>query len=137
MTSRADTLVLFDVDGTLTPSRLKIAPEIEAFLLNDLKPKVTVGLVGGSDLAKIAEQMNGPDVVDKFDYVFSENGLVAHKNGKLIDRQSIAKFMGEEKTQKFINFCLGNWRFEILLQQNELKIFHRLHGQVGLTLQTR
>lgn len=107
MTSRADTLVLFDVDGTLTPSRLKIAPEIEDFLLNKLKPEVTVGLVGGSDLAKIAEQMNGPDVVDKFDYVFSENGLVAHKNGKLIDRQSIAKFMGEENTQKFINFCLG------------------------------
>ena len=37
-----DVLVLFDVDGTLTPSRLVIKPEMKQFLL-DLKKKVVIG----------------------------------------------------------------------------------------------
>lgn len=38
-----------------------ILPSTEDFLLNKVKPRVTVGLVGGSDLSKIAEQMGGHD----------------------------------------------------------------------------
>jgi hypothetical protein len=36
-------------------------PGTEDFLLNSVKPKATLGLVGGSDLMKIAEQMGGMD----------------------------------------------------------------------------
>lgn len=43
----------------------------------------------------------------KYDYVFSENGLVSHKNGELIFQENIVKYIGEEKIQKFLNFCLG------------------------------
>jgi len=82
--NRKDIICLFDVDGTLTIPRQKIIEETEDYLLNKLKPKCTVGLVGGSDLKKIAEQMGGMDVLNKFDYVFAENGLVAYKNGILI-----------------------------------------------------
>ena len=52
--------------------------------MDRLRQKVTVGLVGGSDLVKILEQLGGDDALHKYDYVFSENGLVAHKNGQLI-----------------------------------------------------
>merc|ERR1711962_1218850 len=38
---------------------------------------------------------------------FPENGLVAYKDGNLKGKESIANFIGEEKIQKFINFCLG------------------------------
>ena len=109
MASKKDVLVLFDVDGTLTPARRTISAEVEDFLETKLKPLFTVGLVGGSDLPKIAEQMRctEDELTLKFDFVFSENGLVAHEKGRLIERQSIADFMGEEKTQKFINFCLS------------------------------
>jgi len=100
-------LCLFDVDGTLTKPRNKIEPHLEEFLYNKVKSVCTLGLVGGSDLKKIAEQMNGDDVVKKFDYVFPENGLIQFKNGQEIGRESIQRFMGEEKLQKFINFCLG------------------------------
>jgi len=34
---------------------------MEEFLLKKVKPLVTIGLVGGSDLKKIAEQMGGED----------------------------------------------------------------------------
>ena len=104
--NRKEHIVLFDVDGTLTESRQLIKPDMEALLLEKLKKKVKVGLVSGSDLTKLAEQMGGDDVLHKFDYVFPENGLVAYKDGKLIEKMDIAKYMGEEKLQEFINFCL-------------------------------
>jgi len=101
-----DVLVLFDVDGTLTAARQLIKPEMDDLLRNRLSKKVSVGLVSGSDLCKVAEQMGGPQVVDNFDFVFPENGLVAYKQGKLIGKESIANYIGEEKLQRFINFCL-------------------------------
>ena len=80
-----EVLALFDVDGTLTPSRLPISSHIEEFMEKRLKPNVSVGLVSGSDLKKVAEQMRGTpeEVVGRFDFVFSENGLVAHKTHAL------------------------------------------------------
>ncbi|XP_048103717.1 phosphomannomutase 2 isoform X2 [Alosa alosa] len=67
--------------------------------------RVRVGVVGGSDLVKIKEQL-GDDVIDQVDYVFSENGLVAYRYGQLHSIQSIQAFLGEEILQDFINFCL-------------------------------
>jgi len=105
--SREDVLCLFDVDGTLTVPRQVIIQETEDFLHNKLKPKCTVGLVGGSDLKKIAEQMGGMDVLNKFDYVFAENGLVAYKSGILIGQVNIQEYIGEQKLQAFINYALN------------------------------
>lgn len=99
-------ICLFDVDGTVTAARQKVTLEMEEFMAR-LRQKVTVGLVGGSDLVKILEQLKGEDALKKFDYVFSENGLVAHKDGKLIFKESLIKYIGEEKLQKFINFCMS------------------------------
>lgn len=45
-------------------------------------------------------------VLQRFDYVFSENGLVAYKAGELQAVQSISSHMGEEKLKEFINFAL-------------------------------
>lgn len=114
---RKDTLVLFDVDGTITPARQNIQDDVDQFL-QSLKSRVTVGLVGGSDLNKIAQQTlpsslrdNCKDLiqscVSRFDYVFAENGLVAYHQGNLLVKQSLVQHMGEEKVQRFINFCLG------------------------------
>ena len=83
MSSRKDILVLFDVDGTLTSARQKVKPEMRSLLHEKLKTKVTIGLVSGSDLTKVSEQM-GVDCINKFDYVFPENGLVAYKNGNIV-----------------------------------------------------
>lgn len=99
-------LYLFDVDGTLTKSRGDIEPEFYEFIQNDVKAVCSLGVVGGSDFVKIAEQLKGPDMINKFDYVFCENGLVAFKHGKELARQNIQKYMGEDDLQKFINFVL-------------------------------
>lgn len=91
---------------------------------------VAVGVVGGSDLHKICEQLgsNGmqlgsipygctvwwshhitpciPPAPNEYDYMFSENGLVAHKAGDLIHMQSLKTHLGEDKLKKLINFVL-------------------------------
>ncbi|KAM9388641.1 phosphomannomutase 1 [Phaethornis superciliosus] len=104
---RGRVLCLFDVDGTLTPARQKIEPEVDAFL-RELRERVHIGVVGGSDYAKIAEQLGeGDEVIDKFDYVFAENGTVQYKNGQLISKQAIQDHLGEELLQDLINFCLN------------------------------
>ncbi|XP_061580079.1 phosphomannomutase 2 [Cololabis saira] len=99
------TLCLFDVDGTLTAARQAVTPDMAEFL-EKLRTRVRVGVVGGSDLSKIQEQL-GDDVIQKVDYLFAENGLVAYKNGELLSIQSIQAHMGEELLQDFINFCLN------------------------------
>ncbi len=97
-------LALFDVDGTLTEPRKKSDDVMRAFM-KDLRSKVTVGIVGGSDLTKISEQL-GDGVEREYEYVFSENGLVAHERGALLAKQSLREFLGEDKLKKFINFVL-------------------------------
>ncbi|KAG9441123.1 hypothetical protein H6P81_016977 [Aristolochia fimbriata] len=97
-------LALFDVDGTLTAPRKAVTPNMLEFM-KKLREVVTVGVVGGSDLVKISEQL-GRTVIKDYDYVFSENGLVAHREGKLIGTQSLKMFLGEEKLKEFINFTL-------------------------------
>lgn len=94
------------MDGTLTKARKPIDSEFYDFLLKKVKPVCRIGLVGGSDFKKIAEQMSGDDVIHKFDYVFAENGLIQYKNGKEGEKQTIQKFMGEDVLQTFINYVL-------------------------------
>ncbi|XP_060063395.1 phosphomannomutase 2-like [Ylistrum balloti] len=110
MASQRDTstICIFDVDGTLTAPRLKVLPDMEEFL-QKLKSKVHVALVGGSDLVKIEEQMDptkNDTVTKKFDYVFSENGLVAFKDGEKVGQENLLNYVGEEKLQKVINFAM-------------------------------
>jgi phosphomannomutase len=113
-------LVLFDVDGTLTVPRGDATTEVTDFL-QTLRSKVTVGIVGGSDLVKQEEQM-GKNITNEVDYSFSENGLVAYKDGKLIGREvtycvtyinksdhilkAIHTYLGEENIKALVNFSL-------------------------------
>jgi phosphomannomutase len=73
--------------------------------LAELRKKVVVGMVGGSDLPKQIEQL-GEGVLGIFDYTFSENGLHAFKDGVQFHRASIKEFLGYEKIKLFVNFTL-------------------------------
>ncbi|CAN8063067.1 unnamed protein product [Agarophyton chilense] len=97
-------IALFDVDGTLTLPRLTATKEMIDFLA-ELRKSILIGMVGGSDLKKQKEQL-GDQVLDMFDYTFSENGLVAYKGTQLVAEASITAHLGEQRLQKLINFCL-------------------------------
>ncbi|CAG8443515.1 4117_t:CDS:2 [Diversispora eburnea] len=102
---KPDTLVLFDVDGTLTPARRVVTEEMVE-ILKKLRKKVVIGFVGGSDLSKQKEQL-GESVIEDFDYAFSENGLTAYKLGNQLASQSFIGWIGEEKYKTLVNFILG------------------------------
>lgn len=104
---RNEILLLFDVDGTLTYPRSIIEKEFEEFLYNKILPNAKLGIVGGADINKMYEQLNGKKILNIYDFIFPENGLVTIENGIEISKESLKQYLGEEKLQRFINFCLN------------------------------
>ncbi|KAK9383664.1 eukaryotic phosphomannomutase [Kockiozyma suomiensis] len=74
-------------------------------LLAQLRTKAAIGFVGGSDFVKQQEQL-GENVLELFDYCFSENGLTAYKLGEKLASQSFIGWIGEEKYNKLVTFVL-------------------------------
>jgi len=100
------TIILFDVDGTLTKPRLKVESDIINMISKlNKNNSIDIGIVGGSDFKKQQEQL-GDDVLSLFDYVFSENGLVSYCNNELFHSNSFVDFIGEKSMKKLINLCL-------------------------------
>lgn len=97
-------IALFDVDGTLTLPRGEVEPSMMAFM-KSLSEKITVGIVGGSDLPKQEEQL-GDGIAKVFPYNFSQNGLVAYKDGELLEIQTISKFIGEDNVKRLVNWVM-------------------------------
>jgi phosphomannomutase len=100
------TLLLFDVDGTLTKARGVIETRMGQ-LIAELRARedIDVGVVGGSDLKKQKEQL-GTYYDGCWDFNFAENGLDAYKQGELIARASLKDHLGEANLQKLINWTL-------------------------------
>ena len=67
-----DNHYIFDVDGTLTPSRQSIVPVFAEFFLEFCKTHA-VSLVSGSDFEKTQEQL-GDEICNKVRYIFSCSG---------------------------------------------------------------
>ncbi|KAM0685461.1 Phosphomannomutase 1 [Conglomerata obtusa] len=105
MPEKSKILFLFDVDGTLTPSRQKMPAEI-CTMLKNLRKKVHIAFVGGSDIAKQKEQM-GSDCLTLFDYGFPENGLSFYEGENLVEQKKMIDVLGEDRHKEFINFCLA------------------------------
>ncbi|RKO95968.1 phosphomannomutase [Caulochytrium protostelioides] len=74
-------------------------------MLADLRKKVVVGFVGGSDLSKQLEQL-GASCVQDFDFAFSENGLTAFRLGEALPAASFIGYLGEDRYRKLAKFIL-------------------------------
>jgi len=69
-----------------------------------LREKIAIGVVGGSDLVKQKEQLG--DSPNLFDYCFSENGLLAFKDGVQIGKTSLVSHLGEDNLKRIVNWVL-------------------------------
>jgi len=78
--------LIFDVDGTLTPSRGKIDPEFEKFFFNICKTNY-VYLVTGSDRPKTVEQV-GNKLYGMAERVYNCSGCDVYKGNKNIHTSS-------------------------------------------------
>jgi phosphomannomutase len=100
------TLLLFDVDGTLTKPRLPIDLKMIQVLQEIKKIKnIDLGFVGGSDYSKQIEQLK-EDNLGLFTWKFSENGLYSFHDKILIHTNKIVEYLGEENYKKIVNACL-------------------------------
>lgn len=99
-----DILLLFDMDGTLTPHRQLIKPNMEQ-CLHQVSSLASLGIVTGADITRIPKQIGSNENLKIFDYLFAENGLVAYKNGKHLASHRIVFHVGEKKIEKLIDFC--------------------------------
>lgn len=96
---------IFDIDGTLTPSRLPINKKFEAFFLKWMKGK-QVFFVTGSDKDKTIEQI-GEKIWKKATRCYQSCGNAVYENGKLISQldfpldnqleRLLIRFMNESK----------------------------------------
>jgi len=102
-----DTVLLFDVDDTLTKPRQLVKPEMLQ-LLSELRHKCAIGFVGGSNLVKQQEQLATPEVnvTSLFDFSFAENGLTAYRLGQELESQSFIGWIGEERYKALVKFIL-------------------------------
>lgn len=77
---------LFDVDGTLTPSREKINPAFGHWFLGFARTH-DVSFVSGSDYEKTLDQL-GTDIVEAAKFVFSCSGNVVREAGEIVHEHS-------------------------------------------------
>lgn len=52
------------------------------------------------------EEQLGEGIVKVFPYSFSQNGLVAYKNGELLNVQTMAQHIGEDNVKRIVNWTL-------------------------------
>ena len=78
-------IALFDVDMTLTPARQQVQPLMLETLRKMRETGVHFGIVSGSDLKKVVEQLSEP-VVNDAEFCFAENGLYAMAKGQMIEK---------------------------------------------------
>ena len=93
---------LFDIDGTLTPSRSAININFKKFFLNWMENK-TVYLVTGSDKEKTIEQI-GIEIWNRVKKSYQSCGNAVYENGKLIKK---LEFTLDEKLKSFLNTQLN------------------------------
>ena len=74
-------IYLFDIDGTLTPSRLRIDPEFEQFFLQWMKDKEVI-FVTGSDKDKTIEQV-GEKIWTSASRIYQSCGNAVYQGNKL------------------------------------------------------
>uniref|UniRef100_A0A0N4Z937 Phosphomannomutase n=1 Tax=Parastrongyloides trichosuri TaxID=131310 RepID=A0A0N4Z937_PARTI len=128
-----DKIFLFDLDGTLTEPKRTIHPDHWEFW-KELSKNHTLGLVGSSSINNIIKQMNvsEEELTSTFAYVFSENGLDGRINGLPIPKQSLLKFLGEEKYENLVNFVLKMFS-EIKLPKKRSNFIDLRHGMVNIS----
>lgn len=103
---RREILLLFDVDNTLTKPRDVIEKDFEKFLYEKVKPLATLGIVSGANIEKLYEQLHGKKILQEFDFIFPENGIVHIEKGVEVQRSSFKEKLSEETLTRFINFVL-------------------------------
>ena len=100
---KGKTLLLFDIDGTLTAARQNMKQNMYDCLKKaSTYEDIDLATVGGSDLPKAKEQLQS--AIDLLKFVFTENGLVYLDEKKELHKvDKVTNFLGFEKYKELLN----------------------------------
>ena len=101
-------IYIFDVDGTLTPSRKQMTKEFQEVFFNEWSEKNTFYLVSGSDLEKMSEQVP-PHILERAAGLFTCGGNDYYKDGKQVYYN---EFNPPEDLIQFLEETLLNSQYE-------------------------
>jgi phosphomannomutase len=97
-------ILLFDIDGTLTPSGDKIKPEMISSI-TEISCQYQLGIVGGGNYQKISWQLG--DTIHFFKYVFSECGAVIYVDNKLVVQKNMLDFCDRDILNQIVKTALS------------------------------
>ena len=101
-------IYIFDIDGTLTPSRLEIDPEFKEWF-SDFVDNNRVWLVTGSDKDKTIEQI-GYDLWEKVERAYQCSGNVLYQDGELVEAH---KFELPDYYETMLNILLDKSEYPV------------------------
>jgi phosphomannomutase len=99
-------------------------------LLRKLKETAVVGFVGGSDLDKQREQLG--DIVDLFDFSFSENGVIASRKGTVLPSPRFIDKIGETKYNILVDF-MQKYIADLDIQNKKSKFVECRNGMINVS----
>jgi len=113
-------IYLFDIDGTLTPSRLRIDPEFEQFFLQWMKDKEVI-FVTGSDKEKTIEQV-GEKIWTRAQRIYQSCGNAVYQGAQLIHKNEF--YLTAELKKLLLEF--------IMLSECPKKFDNHIEERIGL-----
>lgn len=98
-------LILFDVDGTLTPP-MSVIPDSMVTELIHAHQYFDLGIVTGSDRGKTMKQLGSFVLDDLMDYAFHENGSVFYQKGVLVHEDELEDVWPTSRINDMMDYLL-------------------------------
>ena len=130
----AKPLILFDVDGTLAVPAQKASEEMLELLATLRSRGYLVGIVGAGDYDKQEGQLGGPNLRERLDYCFSENGVHAFHGTQLLHCKSIVEQLGPAR---WAEFEAGLAAIQASVHAEAEGLLRQACGDAAATLDTR
>lgn len=101
------------------------------------KKKYSIGIMSGDNLDVIYEHLS-EDIINKCDYIFSENGIRTYNSNILIHKESIVDYLGNEILMEIISntndMICNSWVSfvdqQIILKTGEIEIHFKLSDTI-------
>jgi len=103
--TRENTIVIFDVDGTITEHGKTVTDEFLQ-ILQEMRKKMRVGVISGGTIEQMLVRLGGKVSHEHYDYIFCENSCQTYQGGKLIDPLNMETILTRAEIIEIINWSL-------------------------------
>jgi len=102
--NRDNSIVVLDIDGTITEDGRVITDEVKS-ILNNLKKITNIGVISGGTIQQVGSRL-GQNYLNDYDYVFSENSCQTYFHSELVDPLEMESLLTRKEITELINWSL-------------------------------